>query len=1315
MTRKKHKLLSLILVFVMVLSLMPMRAFAAVPTIPGIGEENQQVSTEVVEETEEEIEVPETEEQPVVLKKSARQSQFFNFVTLEELINLINTVNGKDLVFVYVGEDTFEVKGEVEIPSDISLNFNGKALRIDKDAEFTINNWIQCEDLIVDGNMKAYGHINVDGDLEVNGEIYSPEYNISVKYSTEKEIVLDGLDNIVFGDEEDENPWMHVELRGYFETMEELEDLVDAITEDPYRNEERVRYQIQLENRNDEADFNFMLDSDIEVPARTRMEISNADTVTIKEDVSLTNYGELYIGTLLRIEGELANEGQISVIQDEWANGEISLTEGVYSGEGEFSVHTDDTIKDLSKILKGFDLDEMFFELYHDEREGRNHWNLDTSGRFFNTFERLVKLIDSAVVPEGEDWVWITYTGEGTFEIEEDLTIPSYVCLDLRGKDLKIPSGVEVNAEGQINCNDLTVEGTLNAYERFYAEGCVDISGTVYAQRGFRAGTELTVTGNVTVEENSIDIRYPGELNGLDNIQFTEDWQAVVFEVAFEDMEEMAAKATMLATDYIKHERVRYTMRVPGDMNESKPDFVISEDIVIPSYVELQLSGKRNFIIEEGATLTIDGNLYAESPIYLNGAIVNNGDVNVSNRPSEKYNYVCGKIVLGTNGSFTGKGEFRVNTDHNVADIKSILAGFNLDDYDMKEDSWKEGKQWRLSYVGGLKKLGTPINLKWGVEYREQWAWDEEKQMGVIIGWDTLLKPGFMSWETVTPDQARAEIKIYRDGENAPVHVGTWGFNPEQQPQYRSADDFLREDQDHAHKFADGTYYFTVQSLGDGIEYRSSDIADSRDYGEYYTYVSASDKLKTPSGLQWDDRNDEFIRWADWNDKAESEYLDGYWVLFYYSPTKDGDFEQCSGTFSRWEAVSDTPLDNWVIQERGIGYYRFKVKAISNNIEKMSNSDWSDLSPILDVEKISGKVNADLKDIIDDVNQGSAKPDDILKEVQKMDTQDLQAALAADKQNMFATQNLSQLEKMAAGGPAAVQVTPDASAFNTQDVSVIGANLNNKKAGASDIKLVVDKPEKDHVIPERYNSSVAVKFSMNLQNVEDPKHLEVPVKVTLPVPNSINPEFLVIIHYLSDGTHEIIRPHVYWKNNKCYADIVLTSFSDFAMVEEAENQGGSGSGSDSSDDNDDVSVSSKKPTAAAAALPEYVVSGQWTEADGKWMFADKNGAAYKNKWAAVANPYANTAAGQAAFDWFFFDENGQMMTGWVLDGGKWYYLNPASDGTQGRMMIGWQLIDGKWYYLNPVSDGTKGAMAVDTWIDTYYVDKNGVWDETKTK
>ena len=240
------------------------------------------------------------------------------------------------------------------------------------------------------------------------------------------------------------------------------------------------------------------------------------------------------------------------------------------------------------------------------------------------------------------------------------------------------------------------------------------------------------------------------------------------------------------------------------------------------------------------------------------------------------------------------------------------------------------------------------------------------------------------------------------------------------------------------------------------------------------------------------------------------------------------------------------PFENHFLQEKGIGYYKFKVKVLSSDIETIGNSEWSAFSPALEVKDISVKVSSDLNQLVNDVNNNNLQPDDIRTAVQNMDTQDLQTALLADKDNVFATQHMAQLERMA-GGPAQVQVTQDASAFNVQDVSIVGANLNNKAEEDESITLVVDKPEKQHVIPERYNSAVAVRFSMTLENVEDPKHLEVPVKITLPVPSTINPDFLVIMHYDVYGGHELILPHVYEMNGKYYAEIrgVKFELSDF--------------------------------------------------------------------------------------------------------------------------------------------------------------------------
>lgn len=108
-----------------------------------------------------------------------------------------------------------------------------------------------------------------------------------------------------------------------------------------------------------------------------------------------------------------------------------------------------------------------------------------------------------------------------------------------------------------------------------------------------------------------------------------------------------------------------------------------------------------------------------------------------------------------------------------------------------------------------------------------------------------------------------------------------------------------------------------------------------------------------------------------------------------------------------------------------------------------------------------------------------------------------------------------------------------------------------------------------------------------------------------------------------------------------------------------------------------------------------MINGNWNQgADGSWGFTDASGMEYKDRWAAIYNPYADTCVGFQPYDWFRFDENGVMAVGWFTDPADHniYYLNPASDGTRGRMMTGWVTIDGKECYFNPDSDGTRGRM-----------------------
>lgn len=133
------------------------------------------------------------------------------------------------------------------------------------------------------------------------------------------------------------------------------------------------------------------------------------------------------------------------------------------------------------------------------------------------------------------------------------------------------------------------------------------------------------------------------------------------------------------------------------------------------------------------------------------------------------------------------------------------------------------------------------------------------------------------------------------------------------------------------------------------------------------------------------------------------------------------------------------------------------------------------------------------------------------------------------------------------------------------------------------------------------------------------------------------------------------------------------------------------------------------------AIPSYVVKGSWIQTGDQWKFRDASGKEYKNSWAAVVNPYANTAAGQSAFDWFRFDADGNMMTGWITDpDGNVYYCNPVSDNTRGRMLTGWAWIADangvkRCYYFNPVSDGFRGKLIKNAVIDGSSVNADGAW------
>ena len=97
------------------------------------------------------------------------------------------------------------------------------------------------------------------------------------------------------------------------------------------------------------------------------------------------------------------------------------------------------------------------------------------------------------------------------------------------------------------------------------------------------------------------------------------------------------------------------------------------------------------------------------------------------------------------------------------------------------------------------------------------------------------------------------------------------------------------------------------------------------------------------------------------------------------------------------------------------------------------------------------------------------------------------------------------------------------------------------------------------------------------------------------------------------------------------------------------------------------------------ATIHFKVTNAWVEEEDNWYYFDGEG----NKvtgWHKIGA-------------WYYFDEDGVMLTGWQKIDGVWYYLRSS-----GSMYTGWLQYGGSWYYLKP-----SGAMA------TGWEKVNGTW------
>ncbi|SPT55310.1 S8 family serine peptidase [Schaalia odontolytica] len=124
----------------------------------------------------------------------------------------------------------------------------------------------------------------------------------------------------------------------------------------------------------------------------------------------------------------------------------------------------------------------------------------------------------------------------------------------------------------------------------------------------------------------------------------------------------------------------------------------------------------------------------------------------------------------------------------------------------------------------------------------------------------------------------------------------------------------------------------------------------------------------------------------------------------------------------------------------------------------------------------------------------------------------------------------------------------------------------------------------------------------------------------------------------------------------------------------------------------------------------YMATGFLKRVDGRWVYADQDGALASGwirdggQWYYLDPATKVMATGWVADggSWYYLSASGAMATGWVQVDGSWYYLSSS-----GTMATGWIKVGGLWYYLGP-----DGAMLTGTQVingRTYVFDGSGAW------
>lgn len=434
-----------------------------------------------------------------------------------------------------------------------------------------------------------------------------------------------------------------------------------------------------------------------------------------------------------------------------------------------------------------------------------------------------------------------------------------------------------------------------------------------------------------------------------------------------------------------------------------------------------------------------------------------------------------------------------------------------------------------------LTQLSAPTDFAWAGDY-----------------------PGDIRCKSGTLFQDYLTWTLYQVGNPTPLARRETAYSGRYDPDsWRVCDLFWRGYHDYPDRES-GDYYFTVQAVGDEEQYKDSPVVTS----PIWHYERPEAELAVPTGLHWEGQT---ACWSDESNRAADLY--GYEIQFRCVTPETGDETGTQYTLTMDELSSDGlkhTLQDWVKDRLGSGTCQFRIQALSGDITRFRHSQWSAFS----AESTQLTAPSTVADALDQLLT-KYQPAEESTPLTDEDAESLKQAVAAKKDELASTlctgdggstkvaDNLQKLEALV-GGPATVTVTGDApeEIKDAQSgVSIVGASLNGTAGSA--VTLKIDKVEaviaETPINPAQYHNTIP--FSMTLKGVSaQAQHqpLAVPVLITLPLPNNINPSFLVLLHKIGDTWQEIFPYQVFFDEalrQNCVR-FTVTSFSDFAFAQQ---------------------------------------------------------------------------------------------------------------------------------------------------------------------